>query len=111
MQHLLTSCIFACQVWHAVFTNIGLQDHTPRPQDNIFVDWCQQATTGVSNSVRKGMNSLIMLVAWAIRKHRNDCVFQAGRPDVAVMLHFARDEAKLWCLAGAKGLAQFLENT
>jgi hypothetical protein len=42
----------------------------------------------VTGDARKGLNSLIILGAWSIWKHRNDCTFNE-RP----------------CLAGAKGLS------
>ena len=54
---------------------------------------------------RKGLNSLIMLGAWTIWKHRNNCVFQDRLPIVSSAFHVAKDEIFLWCVAGAKDMA------
>jgi hypothetical protein len=59
----------------------------------------------VSVEERKGINPLIILGAWSIWKHRNSCVFNGVSPSAAAVLNLARDEAHLWSLAGAKGLA------
>jgi hypothetical protein len=45
---------------------------------------------------------LIILGAWSIWKHRNDCIFMAESPSVSLILSNFRDEHNLWCLAGAK---------
>jgi hypothetical protein len=52
----------------------------------------------------KGLNSMTMLGAWSLWKHRNDCIFKAESPSVSLILSNFRDEHSLWCLAGAKNL-------
>jgi hypothetical protein len=54
---------------------------------------------------RKGFNSLVVLGAWVIWKHRNLCVFNDSAPSVPTALQMAREEALLWTVAGAKGLS------
>jgi hypothetical protein len=51
-----------------------------------------------------GLNSLIILGAWTIWMHRNDCVFNGAIPRLSRALNLAREEALLWSIAGAKGL-------
>uniref|UniRef100_A0A0A9CE48 Uncharacterized protein n=1 Tax=Arundo donax TaxID=35708 RepID=A0A0A9CE48_ARUDO len=58
----------------------------PRPSDKVFVDWWRRTAGKVDKELRKGVHSLIMLVAWTIWKHRNDCVFQAVQLDLATVL-------------------------
>jgi hypothetical protein len=53
--------------------------------------------------MREGLNSLLILGAWII--WRNDCVFNGVPPRVSRVLGMARDEAWVWCMAGAKGLS------
>lgn len=47
-------------------------------------------------------NALVVLVAWWIWKHRNMCV--CASPSLDIILSNVKDEARLWCMAGAKGL-------
>ena len=53
---------------------------------------------------KKGVNSIIILGAWLIWKHRNACVFEGAEPSTASLLRAFDEERHLWCLAGAKGL-------
>ena len=54
---------------------------------------------------RNGLNSLIILGAWIIWKHRNSCVFDGLGPNVQSALQAFRDETQSWIVGGAKGLA------
>jgi hypothetical protein len=58
--------------------------------------------------MRKGLNSLIILVAWEIWKHRNVCVFEGTSPNVQEVLHAVTIEGFLWCMAGASALQELL---
>jgi hypothetical protein len=57
---------------------------------------------------RKGLNSIIVLVAWVIWKHRNACVFEGRRPSVLAVLQEDAYEVALWCMAGAGALQELL---
>jgi hypothetical protein len=59
----------------------------------------------VEGLTKKGFNSLVILGAWSIWKHRKRCVFDGLCPSVGVALQLARDEALVWSMAGAKGLS------
>lgn len=54
---------------------------------------------------KKGINSLVILVAWCICKARNACIFDEASPRVPDVVQNIKDEAEIWCWAGAKGLA------
>jgi len=73
-----------------------------------FSKWWCQAIKGFDKKMRKGLNSLIILVAWELWKHRNACVFKGALPDVQLVLEAVTNEDVLWCMAGASALKQML---
>uniref|UniRef100_A0A0E0ADD2 CRIB domain-containing protein n=1 Tax=Oryza glumipatula TaxID=40148 RepID=A0A0E0ADD2_9ORYZ len=46
----------------------------------------QPSFRGVSKEAKKELNSVIILVAWEICKHRNDCIFNNATPSTAAVL-------------------------
>ena len=75
IQHILTSCVFAREIWFRVLSLVGLQQLTPSQDDLVFQEWWRLALTRVSEQQQKGFNSLVILVAWWLWKYRNACVF------------------------------------
>lgn len=108
IQHLLTSCVFTRQIWFQVLARTGLQQLTPQPTDFCFSDWWRTAASRAPKDRRSGLNSLIILSAWCIWKHRNECVFDGRKPEEQRLELAIWDEATLWSMAGAKGLSQLL---
>ncbi|GJN04371.1 hypothetical protein PR202_ga21915 [Eleusine coracana subsp. coracana] len=51
-----------------------------------------------------GKDSIIILGAWTLWRHRNDCVFNGTSPNIATTLIMAGDEKCMLSLAGAKAL-------
>jgi hypothetical protein len=47
-----------------VLRQVGLHSLAPQPIDLVFDDWWEKATAAMSK--KKGLNSLIILGAWAI---------------------------------------------
>jgi hypothetical protein len=58
----------------------------------------------VKKKYKKGVNSLIILGAWVLWKHRNGCVFDGVAPSVITIMRILKEEHTLWCLAGARKL-------
>jgi hypothetical protein len=101
INHLLASCVFARQVWAGLLQLAGLMELIAQPHDEVFEDWWRNASMRVPGQLRKGFNSLVVLGAWVIWKHRNSCVFNGDSPSVPTVLQMAREEALLWTVAGA----------
>ena len=80
IQHILTSCVFAREIWFRVLSLVGLQQLTPSQDDLVFQEWWRLALTRVLEQQQKGFNSLVILVAWWLWKHRNACVFDRTPP-------------------------------
>ncbi|WVZ96924.1 hypothetical protein U9M48_042504, partial [Paspalum notatum var. saurae] len=85
MQHLLISCVFSCEVWTLVFNGLGMSAVSPQLDGRW--SW---AVNQAHKEVKKGLNSFIILVAWELWKHRNDCVFEGSRPSCSVPQGCAR---------------------
>jgi hypothetical protein len=58
----------------------------------------------VPRDLQSGFNSLVILGAWSLWRHRNDYVFNGRSSSLASTLTLAGDELRMWCSAGAKGL-------
>jgi hypothetical protein len=100
INHLLVKCVFAKQFWFD-FLSLGLQELCPAHEDS-FESWWKSSSSRASDLMRKGFNSLVILGAWTIWKHRNRCVFDGCNPSLVTTLRVAREEAVLWSLIGAK---------
>jgi hypothetical protein len=100
MQHILLQCVFAREVWFHTLSLIGLQCLTPGTAESSFQDWWHRSGTKIQKAQKKGFNSVVILVAWWLWKHRNSCVFDGATPDISKITQDIRDDAKMWCLAG-----------
>jgi hypothetical protein len=108
INHLLVGCVFARQVWFLVFQHLRLLHLAPQPTVTRFSGWWKSSTSAVPNDMRKGLNSLIILVAWEIWKHRNACVFDNRRPCILEVLKAISAEGGIWCSAGASKLQELV---
>jgi len=104
VQHILTTCVFARQFWFAVLVPLNLVALVPNRRTVSMADWWLKAWRKVPKQHKKGFNSLVMLGAWILWKHRNACVFDGSAPCLQVAQQAYRDEFHLWQVAGAKGL-------
>jgi len=95
VQHLSTSCVVARQVWFNLLAPLNLGDCIPMQRDHSFVEWWRKVMKKVKKEYKKGVNSLIILGAWMIWKHRNACVFEGMAPSVASIMREIKDEHNL----------------
>ncbi|WVZ83087.1 hypothetical protein U9M48_030267 [Paspalum notatum var. saurae] len=80
IHHILGSCVLAREVW--------VESSKALPKD-----------------LRKGFNTLFILVSWEIWKHRNDWSSSCGQ----AVLNSVGAEGHEWCLAGALGLQALIQ--
>lgn len=106
IDHLLTSCVFARRFWFLLLQRADLAALAPQPRDLVFGDWWSRADSLVDSALKDGLNSLIILGAWMLWRHRNECVFNGASPSLPAVLSLAENEAWLWSMAGANGLSQ-----
>jgi hypothetical protein len=86
---------------------------SPGIEESSFEAWWTSSAARLNGGIQKGFNSLVILGAWCIWRHCNECVFEGVPPSVARALSLVEDEYCLWCLVGAKGLSgsQFMVMT
>jgi hypothetical protein len=104
IDHLLVSCVFSHQAWFIVLQCFGLQHLAPQPNEQSFEDWWEVASTRAVDYMNQGLNSLVILVAWAIWNHRNRCVFEGRQPDLVGLITSIREDLNSWGYAGARGI-------
>jgi hypothetical protein len=104
IQHLLVSYVVARQVYFNLLSPLNLGEYVPEQQEQNFAHWWRKVLKMVKKKYKKGVNSLIILGAWVLWKHRNACVFDGVAPSVITIMRILKEEHTLWCLAGARKL-------
>jgi hypothetical protein len=82
---------------------VGLAALSPGFDEINFDSWWSRSAERIHEDARKGFNSLVILGAWSVWRHRNECVFNGSQPSIAKSLTLAGAEYSLLCIAGAKG--------
>lgn len=75
VDHILTECVFARETWFHALRHIGLEAQMSAPMDTHFNEWWRRVNRRTSKDHSRGLNTMIILVAWEIWKQRNRCVF------------------------------------
>ncbi|WVZ87178.1 LOW QUALITY PROTEIN: hypothetical protein U9M48_033864 [Paspalum notatum var. saurae] len=102
-NHILFECSFALQVWNRVFTPLGLS--RPSADGCVSVlEWWQRARSAWPSSVRKGGNSLLLLVMWMLWKERNARCFRGDFATADAVVSRVVSAASEWVSAGASAL-------
>jgi hypothetical protein len=105
INHLLVSCVFSRQFWFHLLQQLGLAGLCPSPSEDNLDEWWSSSINQVDGPRKIDFNSLVILGAWAIWRHRNDCVFKGISHNLSSVLGLAEDDLNLWCMARAKGLS------
>lgn len=108
INHILVGCVFVREAWFHVLHLIGLAAITPTTEDAGFQEWWRAAARRAGKDAAKGLNSIVMLVAWTLWNHRNWCVFDGSRPNMQALFREITEEARNWATAGAKRLRTLL---
>jgi hypothetical protein len=61
IQHILIGCVFAWQVWIAIFSVLGLLPFAPTPEDSHFSSWWSKIIKAVPKEIKNGLNYLCCL--------------------------------------------------
>jgi hypothetical protein len=104
----MLSCVFAREFWYKVLQKVQLQDLAPQPGERSFMEWWQGQIRELQGPSKKGLNSLIILGAWILWKHRNRCVFYGIAPNMVAAMLQPDEERKVWELAIARGISHLM---
>jgi hypothetical protein len=66
MKHLLVTCVFSKQFWFNLLQQVQLQDLTPQPDSNSFLEWWGNLNNQMTGPTKKGLSSVIILGTWTI---------------------------------------------
>lgn len=82
--------------------------HVSPDQGDDLQQWWIDQKRRVPREKKGGLNPLIILVAWTLWKHMNQCTFDHARPTTTTVAKKIVEEATMWKMDGARKL-QLLE--
>nr|ACN26212.1 unknown [Zea mays] len=92
--------------------SVGLQHLAPNLESSSFEDWWEGVVAVPADpaykGLHKGLNSLIILGAWAIWNHHNRCVFNGVQSSSSMVINWVKEESHIWCRVGASDLSSIL---
>jgi hypothetical protein len=92
INHLLSSCVFARELWFILLQLVGLGAFAPQVLEITFQEWWHWVLSSVGTPNRRGLNSLIILGAWTLWRHHDDCVFNDAVSRLATALAMAGEQ-------------------
>lgn len=110
VTHMIIECPFSRGLWASVSTWSACSTLCPAQwtSDDIQTWFVDLTNTTTLNAAR--IRTLISLVIWTIWRERNSRIFRGVRTTAGRLFDGLRDEAGLWSVAGAKGLASLVAN-
>lgn len=102
-QSANNTCLMCFQSASVVadFQWLGFLLVSPNQSTSKFSCWWASMIKGRQKKMKKGLNSLIILLTWEIWKHRNEYAFNGATPNIEEVLPAIAREGGLWCTAGA----------
>ena len=106
IQHCLVTYVFSKEVWFVLFIKLWWSTLPPQPSDR-FLSWWRGSVKTIPKEIRKGLNSLIVLVAQEIWKHHIMFVYLIAEGFVSILffrkwlmkaLFGVRQEPRALCL-------------
>ena len=105
-DHFLVACVFAREVWQRLLSAIGL-DHLLPSGVSRLVGWWQDSRALLPQHLRRGFDSLVVLVSWTLWKERNARTFDNTSCTPTQTVAKVKEELNAWLAAGFRGLATF----
>jgi hypothetical protein len=99
INHLLLGCSYCREVWARLLAGPRLHRLCPSG-DDCLADWWASCRKQVPRCLRKGFDSLVVLVWWLPWGERNGRIFNNAMKQAATLECWIREEAGRWVLAG-----------
>jgi hypothetical protein len=107
-NHLFVHCRYTTRIWELLKDWLGIQGIHSRQWGGLGIqEWWSSMAEGPSMH-RKELATLTLLTVWEIWQERNARVFRNKLSPTFVLLDKIKNEARLWVLAGAKGLGNLM---
>ncbi|CAN6207223.1 unnamed protein product [Urochloa humidicola] len=108
-HHLFLECPFTLSIWNRIATWSRSCHVQPSnwSNSNSVSEWLSVLVE--KSKIPKGIHTLVILVLWAVWKERNQRVFHQKETTIAGVVSIIQDEAKMWCMAGAKSLSALVD--
>ena len=111
-NHLLAHCRYSLRIWNAIRTWTGGNLPSTSLWGNLRSTHHWWRVIGNTPSLpAKAVRTLTILVAWEIWKERNARIFDRRLSTAEALITKIKDEARLWCAAGAKKLCEIIPTT
>ena len=84
--------VFLLEFWFRLLQKFGMQSLAPQLAETSFDDWWEKILGETEEQTKQGLNSVVILGAWTLWKHRNNCVFDGVPPNLIRALQLAGEE-------------------
>jgi hypothetical protein len=99
-DHLPVSCVFSRQFLYHVLRQVSLHSFSPQPADLSFDVWWEKTHATTSGLTKKGLDSIIVLGAWIVWNHCNQCVFDGVSPNLVEIWSWPTKSVSNGCWLG-----------
>ena len=104
VDHILARCVYAREVWHTCFTAWNINIRTPNA-NLTFLNWWWDQRRRFSGRYKRSIDSIVILIAWALWKQRNARVFnnRSRQRSPLQLRDDIQEEIEEWKKAGLGG--------
>nr|TKW25275.1 hypothetical protein SEVIR_3G108000v2 [Setaria viridis] len=102
-DHILVNCSYAKQIWWGALSWLGRSCTFPDHPSSLQ-DWWSHVRRLQPREMRRGIDTLFMLIIWHLWKERNAHLFHNSPSMVHQLLMSIREKAELWIQAGVHRL-------
>jgi hypothetical protein len=107
VDHLLASCVYSRELWYRLLRPSGWDQLTPLP-GSLLSSWWMDARCLVPKQLRRGFDSVVLLVSWRLWRERNARIFDNNYISADQATRAVLDEGDDWITSGFTAFSEFL---